>query len=191
MSDVVAPLVVLFVCLVVVAAGTAVVLRRRRATSPRPDAVGGPAPTVKEPVRHTVRRPAAEGQRPAPVPVEPLSAATRQRYLTAWEGVQSRFADRPALALSEADAILTRLLADRGLRPDDRSTAGLSPAQASALEGFRAGHAIEQANTSSRCDTEQVRTGMLHFSRVFEALLQDAPAPRSSTPSTHRSRQTR
>lgn len=107
--------------------------------------------------------------------IRPLSAASRQRYLTAWDGVQTRFVDSPVLALSEADALVTRLLAERGFPTDDVRTQEdmLSVEHAHVLDGFRAGHAIEQANTVGSADTEQVRQGMLHFREVFEELVSE------------------
>ena len=105
--------------------------------------------------------------------IRPLTPASRQRYLTAWSGVQNRFVDAPVLALSEADALLTQLLAERGFPTDDVRTQEdmLSVEHADVLDGFRAGHAIEQQNTTGSADTEQVRQGMLHFREVFESLV--------------------
>ena len=110
--------------------------------------------------------------------IRPLSAASRQRYLTAWDGVQNRFVDSPVLALSEADALLTRMLAERGFPTDDVRTQEdmLSVEHAHVLDGFRAGHEIEQRNTTGNADTEQVRQGMLHFRSVFEELVSESPA---------------
>lgn len=110
--------------------------------------------------------------------IRPLSSASRQRYLTAWDGVQSRFVDAPVLALSEADALLTRLMGERGFPTDDLRTQEdmLSVAHTHVLDGFRAGHAIEQANTTGNADTEQVRQGMLHFREVFEELVSEGDA---------------
>jgi hypothetical protein len=107
--------------------------------------------------------------------IRPLSSASRQRYLTAWDGVQNRFVDSPVLALSEADALLTQLLDERGFPTGDarESERMLSVEHGRVLEGFRAGHAIEQANTSNQADTEQVRQGMLHFRQVFEELVSE------------------
>lgn len=107
--------------------------------------------------------------------IRPLSAASRQRYLTAWDGVQSRFLDSPVLALSEADGLLTRMLAERGFPTDDvRSQEDmLSVEHAHVLDGFRAGHEIERRNTVGSADTEQVRQGMLHFRQVFEELVSE------------------
>ena len=92
--------------------------------------------------------------------------------------MQSRFVDAPVLALSEADALLTRLMAERGFPTDDVRTQEdmLSVEHAHVLDGFRAGHAIEQQNTTGNADTEQVRQGMLHFRQVFEELVSEGSA---------------
>lgn len=111
--------------------------------------------------------------------IRPLTSASRQRYLTAWAGVQSRFVDSPVLALSEADALLTQLLAERGFPTEDVRTQEemLSVEHGHILDGFRAGHAIEQQNTTGHADTEQVRQGMLHFREVFEAMVSEGDEP--------------
>jgi hypothetical protein len=108
--------------------------------------------------------------------IRPLSPDRRQCYVHAWSGAESRFVDSPVLALSEADALLTQLLAERGfpvsdVGPDeDRDQATLSPEHAPVLQNYRAGQAIEQANSSARADPEQVRQGLQHFRLVFQAL---------------------
>lgn len=115
--------------------------------------------------------------------IRPLSAASRQRYLTAWDGLQNRFVDSPVLALSEADALLTRMLAERGFPTDVRTQEDmLSVEHAHVLGGFRAGHEIEQRNTTGNADTEQVRQGMLHFRQVFEDLVSEGSNETSADP---------
>lgn len=108
--------------------------------------------------------------------IRPLSPDRRQCYVHAWSGAESRFVDSPVLALSEADALLTQLLAERGfplsdIGPDeDQDQPTLSPEHAPMLQNYRAGQAIEKANSSARADTEQVRQGLQHFRLVFQAL---------------------
>lgn len=110
--------------------------------------------------------------------IQPLTAASRERYLTSWAAVQARFVDDPVLAFTEADHLLTRLMQDRGYPAGDvEQEAGLlSVEHGRVVDNYRAGHRIEQVTTSSRSDTEQVRQGMLHFRTVFEELLGDAGA---------------
>lgn len=114
-------------------------------------------------------------QRHDQLQIRPLSQASRDRYLTAWAGVQGRFVDSPVLALSEADALVTKMLGERGFPTEDTRQAAdmLSVEHAGVLDDFRAGHEIEQANSTDRANTEQVRQGMLHFRSVFDEIVGD------------------
>lgn len=181
-SELVVLAVIVLVVLVVLAAVVAAVRKRKRTERLRGTFGDEYDRTVEgSGKRRDAERELAERQQQhAQLDIRPLSSASRQRYLTAWDGVQSRFVDSPVLALSEADALLTQLLAERGFPTDDVQTSErmLSVQHGRVLDGFRAGHAIEQANTSSSADTEQVRQGMLHFRQVFEELVsEDAGEP--------------
>ena len=187
-TQIVVLVVVVLLALAVVAAVVAAAKRKRR-TEQLKGTFGSEYDRTVEGSgkrRDAERELADRQERHRQLDIRPLSAASRQRYLTAWEGVQSRFVDRPVLALSEADTIVTQLLAERGFPVDDPRTSEemLSVEHAHVLDSFRAGHAIEQANTSSRSDTEQVRQGMLHFRSVFEAMLEDdsSPYPEADAP---------
>ena len=181
-------LVVVALLVVAVVAAVAALAKRKKRTSELRGTFGAEYDRTVETSdkRRDAERDLAERkQRHASLDIRPLSAASRQRYLTAWEGVQSRFVDAPVLALSEADALLTRLLAERGFPTDDERTQEdmLSVEHTHVLDSFRAGHAIEQANTTDNADTEQVRQGMLHFRAVFEELVSegaDEPYPAES-----------
>ena len=189
--------IVVLVAVVVVAllvlAGIAALLKRRRRSNDLRETFG---PEYERTVEGSGKRRDAERdlekrkERHASLELRPLPAATRQRYLTAWDGVQSRFVDAPVLALSEADALLTQLLAERGFPTDDVRTQEdmLSVEHRHVLDSFRAGHAIEQENSSERADTEQVRQGMLHFREVFEAMVSEGDEPYPSD-SAHGDRQ--
>ena len=171
-------LVLLAVLLVAAAVVTFVVARRRRRRAQLRATFGSEYDRTVETSakrRDAERALSERKQRHDSLDIRPLPAASRARYLTAWDGLQTRFVDSPVLALSEADQLVTRLMADRGYPTDATRTQEemLSVEHAGVLESFRAGHAIEQANRSDFCDTEQVRQGMLHFRTVFEALLED------------------
>jgi hypothetical protein len=181
-SELVVPVVVLLLVLGAIAAGVVYALRQRRRADPTAPAPDRPAPAA--PVeKRSAPPPESSRRRSAPAPpvaVRPLPAEARQRYLAAWQGVQTRAADRPVLALSEADAIVARLLVDRGLPTTEPRTAAdrraleqLPQAERSALDSYRSGHALEQANSSTRSDPDQVREGMAHLHRAFRALVED------------------
>lgn len=166
MSELVVPLVLLAVVLAVGAAVGVVVLRRRRATTARsaPAASDRPQPRADR---------GSGPARPEQLRIRTLSTGERQRYLAAWEGVQSRAERLPALALSEADAVVERLLRDCGYPVDDpRAPGDVVPGRhAEVLASFRAGHALEQVNSSSRSDAGQVAQAMAHFSAAFDAVV--------------------
>lgn len=191
MPDIVAPLLVSAFLLACLAGATAVVLRRRRRGQHSPDRRTDRRPA---PAPHAVRKPPVS-PRPATDPareqrtleqlgIRPLATGARERYLLAWEGVQTRLRDRPVLALSAADSIVERLLRERGFPVDDpRAATDVLPGrQAQMLQNFRAGHALEQVNTSTRSDPGQVQQGMQHFDRAFRALLDDSMEIQLSEP---------
>jgi len=180
-SSIVLILVAVLVVAVVIAALIAVSRRKNRTEALR-DRFGSEYDRTvsgSDKKRDAERELADREQRHSELEVRPLSDASRQRYLTAWEGVQTRFIDSPVLALSEADALLTQMMGERGFPTDDvRSQEDmLSVEHAHVLEQFRAGHRIEQAHSTGDADTEQVRQGMLHFRSVFEDLVSEGTTP--------------
>ena len=191
--ELVVPLVLLALLLIVGGVVGVVVLRRRR---PRV------APATVATRSKRMPRPGAdrgtELTRPEQLGIRTLTAAERQRYVTAWQGVQTRAESRPVLALSEADAVLERVLRDCGYPVDDpRAPRDVLPGpHAEVLASFQAGHAIEQRNSSSRSDDDQVQQAMAHFRAAFDAVVAegtpafpDAPrllsAERTATPRPH------
>src|SRR4051794_5387726 len=77
--------------------------------------------------------------------LRPLNEATCQRYRDEWVAVQAKFVDAPAVALSEADSLVTRLLDDRGYPTDgfDDQARLLSVEHAHVIEDYREAHAVE------------------------------------------------
>ena len=167
MSELVAPLIVLALMLVAGAVVGVVALRRRRRPSPSTT-----APASKRTARPRADR-GTELARPEQLGIRTLTDAERQRYVAAWSGVQERAERLPALGLCEADAVVDRLLRDCGYPVDDPRAPGdvVPGAHADVLASFRAGHALEQINSTSRSDDEQVRLAMAHFRAAFDAVV--------------------
>ncbi len=195
MSQLVAPLLALAVVLLVATAVTLLVMRRRHLAG-RPSS----APTSRRSPRAARPRPdrGTELTRPEQLGIRTLTPGEQQRYAAAWHGVQQRAERLPVLALCEAEAVVDRLLRDCGYPVDDpRAPGDVVPGRhADVLASFRAGHALEQVNSSSRSDPGQVRQAMAHFQAVFDAVVTegtpaypDAPrllsADPSSTPRPH------
>jgi hypothetical protein len=192
-SELVVPLVLFALLLVAAAVVGAVVLRRRPPRVPGRPAASG----TKQSPRLRADR-GTELARPEQLGIRPLTAGERQRYLSAWQGVQSRAERLPELALSEADTVVERLLRDCGYPLDDpRAPGDVVPGRhAEVLASFRAGHALEQINSSSHSDAGQVQQAMAHLSAAFDAVVAegtpgfpDAPrllsAEPASTPRPH------
>ncbi len=192
-SPFVAPLVVLALMLLAGAVAGVVALRRRRARASE----RATAPAPKRTPRPGADR-GTELARPEQLGIRTLTDGERQRYVAAWQGVQGRAERQPALALCEADAIVDRLLRDCGYPVDDpRAPGDVVPGRhAEVLASFRAGHALELVNSSSRSDAEQVRQALAHFAAAFDAVVAsgtpaypDAPrllsAERAGTPRPH------
>jgi len=169
-SELVAPLIVLALMLVSGAVMGVLALRRRRAG--RRSQATAPAAGPRRAPRLRADR-GTELTRPEQLGIRTLTPGERQRYLSAWEGVQRRAEHLPTVALCEADAVVDRLLRDCGYPVDDpRAPGDVVPGRhADVLASFRAGHALEQINSSSRSDVEQVRQAMAHFRTAFEAVV--------------------
>jgi len=178
MSTTTVVVIVATIVLVLIIAVVAAAAKRRRRTSglqgtfgPEYDRTVEQTGGRRDAERELFRRKAKHNQ----LDIRPLTAASRERYLTSWTALQTRFMDDPVLAFTEADHLVNRVMQDRGYPTDDvEEEAGLLSVQHGLIvDNYRAGHRIEQVTTSSRSDTEQVRQGMLHFRTVFEELLGD------------------
>jgi hypothetical protein len=115
--------------------------------------------------------------------LRPITEAARARYQEQWAAIQMRFVDTPPLALSEADSLVTRLLADRGYPTDgfDEQARLLSVEHAHVLDDYRRAHAVERANQAGTADTEAVRTAMIDYRRVFEDVMGDTATDSTGT----------
>jgi hypothetical protein len=116
--------------------------------------------------------------------LRPLSEASCLRYREEWSLVQAKFVDAPVLALSEADSLVSRLLADRGYPTDgfDDQARLLSVEHAQVIEDYRQAHAVESESRSGTAETEAVRSALLDFRRVFEDVIETADGSTASQP---------
>lgn len=131
--------------------------------------------------RHRKRRDAekdllARKQEHGQLALRSLTPDALERFTEAWSAVQTRFVDTPALALTEADTLVTSLLTERGYPVDDFDTKArlLSVEHAGVMDSYRSAHKTEIANQSAAASTEEIRNAFLDFRRVFEDVLADA-----------------
>lgn len=128
-------------------------------------------------------------KRHAQLELAPLSPESRARYSAAWEEVQIRFVDNPGEAVSTADELVTRLIAERGYPAGDydEQLADLSVEHAATLEHYRDAHEISRRSNAGEAETEDLRQALVHYRALFADLLGEDPV-RPATPTEPTSR---
>ncbi|MDX6220584.1 MAG: hypothetical protein QOJ48_2265 [Frankiales bacterium] len=170
--------VVAIVVIVLLAAAVAVATRKRRSTQlreefgPEYDRTVGDAGKRRDAEKDL----AARKDEYAELDLRPLTPAARERYTSSWTQVQAKFVDAPALAVSEADTLVTQLMADRGYPTEDFDVQArlLSVEHAHVLESYRSAHTVELASRARQATTEDIRNAMLDFRRVFEDVMAES-----------------
>src|SRR5215471_2395379 len=104
--------------------------------------------------------------------IRDLSPPEGWRYAEEWSAVQIRFVDDPRGAVEDADALVTRILRDRGYPTEDfeQQAADLSVDHAAAVGGYRQAHAA-LLSTGRQAATDQLRLALVHYRDLFERLL--------------------
>lgn len=164
---------------VVVAVAAAFLWQRKRRTERLRTQFGGPE-YARAVAQGGNRRKAEAGleeraQRVEAFHVRPLAAGDRARFLESWRGLQARFVDGPAGAVSEADLLLRDLMSTRGYPVADfeQRAADISVDHPLVLENYRAAHEIALRQTGGKATTEELRVAMVHYRTLFEELVSE------------------
>lgn len=125
---------------------------------------------------------AARARRVSRYEIRPLTPEEGERFTSAWKRLQSRFVDDPAGAVSEADELVTDLMAKRGypMAEFDRRAEDLSVDHPAVVNHYREAHSIvaRQAETRRPASTEDLRQAVRHYRALFEDLLEIGGTPR-------------
>ncbi|GAA3445975.1 hypothetical protein [Planomonospora venezuelensis] len=135
----------------------------------------------------------AREQRFSSLDIRPLDSETREAYAKKWTEVQERFVDAPGFAVTEADHLVTAVMAERGYPTDDfeQRIADLSVAHGRTLDHYRQAHEISGRAVRKAASTEELRQAMVHYRALFQELLEaeephavngDHHAPRHAGP---------
>ncbi|WP_405084744.1 hypothetical protein [Microbispora sp. NBC_01389] len=122
----------------------------------------------------------AREERHAELDIRPLDPNTRDEYSRKWTDVQEHFVDAPGFAVTEADALVTAVMAARGYPTDDfeQRLSDLSVAHSTTLDHYRNAHEISTRAARQDATTEELRQAMVHYRALFQELLGDgADAP--------------
>jgi hypothetical protein len=105
--------------------------------------------------------------------IRPLSPEARDRYAEQWETLQSRFVDDPSGAVRDADALVQRVMAERGYPVDDfeQRAADISVDHPDLVEKYRTADGIARTNERGEASTEDLRHSVRHYRALFQELL--------------------
>ncbi|MFB4273512.1 hypothetical protein [Nonomuraea sp. GTA35] len=117
----------------------------------------------------------AREKRFASLDITPLTPASRQTYAQQWATLQERFADAPGPAVTEADELVTAVMAERGYPTEDfrQQLADLSVVHSRTLHHYRQAREISRRAAPGEPSTEDLRQAIVHYRVLFEELLDD------------------
>ncbi|MCA2228811.1 hypothetical protein [Nonomuraea aurantiaca] len=119
----------------------------------------------------------AREERVAELDIRPLAPESRQTYAVRWTEVQERFVDAPGFAVTEADQLVTAVMAERGYPIEDfeQRVSDLSVGHGDTLDHYRQAHEISGRVATKKASTEELRQAMVHYRSLFEELLGESP----------------
>jgi len=105
--------------------------------------------------------------------IHDLTADQRDRFANAWRQQQAQFVEDPRRAVSEADALVTRVMIARGYPLADFETqaAFASVEHGQVVDKYREAHKIAERNRSGEANTEDLRRAMIGYRALFEDLV--------------------
>jgi hypothetical protein len=107
--------------------------------------------------------------------IRDLGITERERFVTEWHTVQSRFVDHPKSAVTDADDLVNSLLEARGYPSSsfDQRADDVSVHYPRVMENYRLAHGIAVRPDRVDASTEELRTAMIQYRAIFDELVQD------------------
>ena len=111
-------------------------------------------------------------------PVRALNADERERFITEWRALQSRFVDDPRVAVNDADQLVNRVMEARGYPMADfeQRAADVSVDHPRVVTNYRAAHEIALRHRQGQATTEDLRQAMIYYRSLFDELLETTPS---------------
>ncbi|HEX3569585.1 MAG TPA: hypothetical protein VHU44_02055 [Acidobacteriaceae bacterium] len=106
--------------------------------------------------------------------LRPLPSVDRERYAGEWATVQRRFVDDPSTAVTQADRLVTTVMAARGYPMTDaeQREADISVTHPNLVQNYRSARELTQRHAAGESSTEDLRQAMVHFRSLFDELLE-------------------
>jgi FtsZ-interacting cell division protein ZipA len=107
-------------------------------------------------------------------PIRKLTVDERERFITQWKQVQSRFVDDPKAAVGEADGVVSQLMQTRGYPMSDfeQRAADISVDHPRVVDSYRAAHEIALRHRKGQASTEDLRNAIIYYRSLFDELLE-------------------
>jgi hypothetical protein len=125
-------------------------------------------------VRHAEAVLAEREKRVEKYSIRSLARPERDRYAGEWAGVQHRFVDDPALAVSEAETLVLMVMGARGYPMADfeQRSGDISVHHPTVVHNYRRARAITLRHGRRPATTEELRQAMIYYRSLFEDLLE-------------------
>ncbi len=167
-------ILIIVVAVVVIVGVAALIMRKRRSEALRQRFGPEYDRTLRE---HGSKAEAVLAQREKRVEkfrLRDLAVDERERFISEWRTVQSRFVDDPKGAVSDADSLLTRLMESRGypMSDFDQRAADISVDHPQVVANYRAAHEIALRHRRGQASTEDLRNALIYYRSLFNELLQ-------------------
>ena len=102
-----------------------------------------------------------------------LTSEERERFVTEWRAIQSRFVDVPEQAMTEADRLVDQLMQARGYPVADfeQRAADISVDHPRVVNNYRTARHIASRYQRGEATTEDLRKAILYYRSLFDDLL--------------------
>ena len=106
--------------------------------------------------------------------VRALSREDKLRYADEWANVQKQFVDDPAMAVNEADNLVTVVMSARGypMSNFEQRSADISVHYPRVVQNYRAARVISLRNATGQATTEELRQALVYNRSLFDELLE-------------------
>ena len=139
-------------------------------------------PEYERTVEQSGKRRAAErdlqqrAERRNDLDVRPLDPQRRDMFAAEWRRTQEDFVDQPGEAVRSANALVERVIRERGYPVEDseQMTRDLSVDHAHVISEYRSARQISEFSEHNEATTEQLRQAMVHYRALFAELLDAA-----------------
>ena len=106
--------------------------------------------------------------------VRALSREDKLRYADECANVQKQFVDDPAMAVNEADNLVTVVMSARGypMSNFEQRSADISVHYPRVVQNYRAARVISLRNATGQATTEELRQALVYYRSLFDELLE-------------------